>query len=145
MTQPDYDVTGEIPPDATVAPTAVAPSATVKTKKRRSPSLKPEQILIAMEALGGTATLDDLSQHMYGMSDKASKGRIRHHLYNMAEDGAVTATGSTHSRKFHLNRSNAKVTMGVGDLFEVVGRIGDSLAVRSMDTKQIYTLTEVKA
>lgn len=115
-----------------------------RKKQQKDPTLKTERVLATVKAMGGgPVSISEVTYELYGTDDRTRHGRVNHHMQKMAEDGTLRKTGTTMRPVFHVNDSKPSNTASTGDLFELVGRIGEALAVRSLDTHQIYRLEEI--
>lgn len=112
-------------------------------KRDNDPPLTTRRVLKAFKSFNGPVSISEVTEKIYGNDSRNRHGRVNHHIQKLVKDGTLKRTGSSTRPVFQMNDAKPSNTTSTGDLFELVGKIGDALAVRSLDTQQIYKLEEV--
>lgn len=115
---------------------------TEKPKRKKDPKLETDRVIQAIKSLE-PATLDEITSDIYGSSDKTRRSRVYHHVKKLDDRGTIHRVGSSLPAIYRMNDAKPSNTVSTGDLFELIGMIGEKTAVRSLDTQQIYVLEEV--
>lgn len=115
-------------------------------KKKTAKKLTTEDVLATLQSIGGSGTTREVTEAMFGNQNR--QGAVSYHLRKLVSENTLRVTGTRATRTYHLNKAKASNLNGssevsLGGLFEVVGKIGPDLAVRSLDTYEIFVLTEV--